>query len=247
MRKCSRRGIGHRGAEGGRAVCLELGSGDPVEGGRDGFLAVGEDPVDNLRYEQWDDTGQLGFTRLGVADNVFVEEEDPDLLNSPEVPTHVTYVWNADDLIMQLYINGVLVGTTDGADFAMPAGIGWIGAKNDSGGEGMLGTIHRVVTYNDLLPEDIILRHAQAFVEGGGLVPFTITQLIPNLDANSVMITWTSTEGAAYRIERTPMLEEDAVWQELEDGFESGGEETTYTDESLEGDETTLYYRIVRE
>ena len=34
-------------------------------GGRDAYLAVGENAGDNLRYEQWDDTGELGFTRLG--------------------------------------------------------------------------------------------------------------------------------------------------------------------------------------
>lgn len=221
--------------------------GDPVAGDRDGFLAVGEDPLDNLRYEQWDDTGQLGFTRLGVADNLFVEEDDPDLLLSPEVPTHVTYSWDADDLTMFLYINGVLAGTAEGVDFAMPAGLGWIGAKDDSGAEGMLGIIHRVVTYNDLLPEEVILRHATAFVEGGTFGPFSITSLIPDLAGKTVTLTWTSVDGATYRIEKAPFLAEDVEWQELEDGFEATGEATTYTDPSLSGEETQLYYRIVQE
>lgn len=220
--------------------------GDPVDGGQDGFLAVGEDPSDNLRYEQWDDTGQLGFTRLGVADNLFVEQGDPDLLLSPEVPTHVSYVWNDDDLIMELYINGVLAGVAEGASFAMPAGLGWLGGKNEAGAEGMLGVIHRVVTYNEILPAEVILRHAKAFLEGGSFTPFSITALIPDLAAKSVIITWASIEGGSYRIEKTPILD-GVEWQELEDGYESAGEETSYTDSSLDGSESSLYYRIVQE
>ncbi|MGK0189682.1 MAG: hypothetical protein ACI9R3_005499 [Verrucomicrobiales bacterium] len=221
--------------------------GDPVDGGQDGFLAVGEDPLDNLRYEQWDDTGQLGFTRLGVADNLFVEEDDPDLLLSPEVPTHITYSWDSEELTMSLYVNGILAGIAEGVDFAMPAGLGWLGGKNDAGAEGMLGIIHRVVTYNVLLPTDVILRHATAFVEGGTFAPFSITSLIPDLAGKSVTLTWTSVDGASYRIEKTPILAEDVEWQELEDGYESGGEDTTYTDPSLTGDEVELYYRIIQE
>ena len=41
--------------------------GDPVAGGRDGYLAVGSNSSSSLRYEQWSDTGQLGFTQSGVA------------------------------------------------------------------------------------------------------------------------------------------------------------------------------------
>ena len=221
--------------------------GDPVDGGRDGFLAVGEDPVDNLRYEQWDDTGQLGFTRLGVADNLFTEEEDPDLLLSPEVPTHVTYVWNDEDFVMQLFINGELAGFNDSAEFAMPSGLGWIGAKNDSGAEGMLGTIFRVVTYNDVLPDDVILKHALAFTEGGSLTPFAIIDFSTNLAENSATLTWTSASGASYRIERSPTLGSVGEWTEIEDGFPSQGETTSYTDPSLKETDTVLYYRVVRE
>ncbi|MEZ5324770.1 MAG: choice-of-anchor D domain-containing protein [Verrucomicrobiales bacterium] len=221
--------------------------GDPVEGGQDGFLAVGEDPIDNLRYEQWNDTGQLGFTRLGVADNLFVEQGDPDLLLSPEVPTHISYVWNEDDLTMELYVNGVLAGTAEGVDFAMPTGLGWLGGKNADGAEGMLGVIHRVVTYNEILPVEVILRHATAFLEGGSFAPFSITAIVPDLAAKSVTITWTSLEGVSYRIEKTPVLEDGVEWQELEDGYESAGDETSYTDSSLDGSETSLYYRVVQE
>ena len=84
---------------------------------------------------------------------------------------------------------------------------------------------------------------------GGNTIPFQINQLAPNLAANSVTITWGSTSGASYSIERTAVLSEGVAWKEVDDGVEAAadGDETTYTDESLEGGETTLYYRIVQE
>ena len=56
------------GAISGDATFEFILAGDPVAGGRDGFLGVGTNATFNLRYEQWDDTGQLGFTHAGVAD-----------------------------------------------------------------------------------------------------------------------------------------------------------------------------------
>jgi hypothetical protein len=54
-------------------------TGNPVAGGPNGYLAVGANASSNLRYEQWNDTGQLGFTQLTVADYTF----------SPIVPSPV--------------------------------------------------------------------------------------------------------------------------------------------------------------
>ena len=83
-------------------------SGDPVAGGRDGFLGVGANATFSLRYEQWDDTGQIGFTHGGVADYVFTPA-----ISSPTTPTHVAYQW--DGATMSLYVDGVLGGTTAAA------------------------------------------------------------------------------------------------------------------------------------
>jgi hypothetical protein len=84
---------------------------------------------------------------------------------------------------------------------------------------------------------------------GGNTIPFQILQLVPNLEANSVTITWTSTSGEVYIIQRTAVLADGVAWNEVDDGVEAAadGDETSYTDESLEGGETTLYYRIERE
>jgi hypothetical protein len=83
---------------------------------------------------------------------------------SPTVPTHVTYVWNPATLAMKLYLNGALAGTRSGvtASFAMPTGQGWLGA-NPNNTENMVGTIHRVTVYDDLVAEEVIQGHADAF------------------------------------------------------------------------------------
>ena len=66
----------------------------------------------SLRYEQWDDTGALGFThvrRRGLR--TFTDEGDAALLSSPTGPTHVAYRWQSDLQTMSLYIDGELAGT----------------------------------------------------------------------------------------------------------------------------------------
>jgi hypothetical protein len=134
--------------------------GDPAAGGRDGFLAVGSNSSSSLRYEQWDDSGQLGFTQGGVADYTFSP-----LVLSPTEATHVAYVWDGDGR-MDLYLDGTLVGqnTAVASSFNMPTGAGFLG-NNSAGSEGMIGTIHRVTVYNEALSSDDIVRHSNAYNE----------------------------------------------------------------------------------
>ena len=79
----------------------------------------------------------------------------------------ITYVWNATDLTMQLYVNGVLAGTSTGvsSDFGMPTGAGLLG-NNAGGTEGMVGTIYRVTVYSGVLPDTQIKSHADAYAKG---------------------------------------------------------------------------------
>lgn len=146
------------GASSGAATLEFIVEGDPVAGGADGYLAVGANSTSNLRYEQWNDTGQLGFTQLGVADYLFSP-----LVLAPSEPTHVTYVWDGDGR-MDLYLDGALSGQNTGASnaFEMPAGNGFLG-NNAGNSEGMVGTIHRVTVYNEVLAGVAILRHADAY------------------------------------------------------------------------------------
>jgi hypothetical protein len=133
--------------------------GNPSVGGASAYLAVGANATSNLRYEQFNNTGQLGFTQLGVADYLFSP-----VAPSPIQPTHIAYVWNATTRTMTLYVNGSVAGTSSGvsASFAMPAGVGWLGA-NPSSTETMTGTIYRVTVYDDIVSDDAIQRHADAY------------------------------------------------------------------------------------
>jgi hypothetical protein len=162
--------------------------GDPAAN-NSAFLAVGENSTSSLRFELWDNTGQMGFTQLRVADYSFTPG-----VNSPALPMHITYAWNAAAKTMKLYINGVLGGTTTGvdADFAMPYGQGRLG-NEFGGGEPMLGAIYRVTVYDSLLDEDAILRHGKAFgdlLSPPEIIAFTITPE-STTPGGSAMLRWT--------------------------------------------------------
>jgi hypothetical protein len=136
------------------------------------FLAVGSDPTSSLRYEAWDNTGAMGFTRNGVADYQFTPG-----VPSPTLPTHVTYAWDPGTLTMSLFINGVIAGRTTrvSSSFAMPNGLGRL-ADNGTGGEMLRGTMFRVTVYTNLLGDSAILRHGKAF--GNLLSPPTIVSFV---------------------------------------------------------------------
>ena len=148
------------GTVSGASTCEFIVEGNPTTGGRDGFLAVGSNSSSSLRYEQWDDSGQLGFTQSGVADYSFSP-----LVLSPTEATHVAYVWDGDGR-MDLYLDGTQVGQNTGvaSSFGMPTGAGSLG-NNAGGTEGMAGTIHRVTVYNQALSSDDIVRHSNAYNE----------------------------------------------------------------------------------
>lgn len=124
----------------------------------DGYLAVGSNTVSNLRFEQWNNTGQMGMTQLGVADYLFTPA-----VPTPEAIRHITYVWNGAGT-MKLYVDGALAGTNSGVTtaFGMPTGSGRLGA-NPGNGEGMVGTIYRMTCYDSVLPDAKILSHADAY------------------------------------------------------------------------------------
>ena len=106
----------------------------------------------------------------------------------------------------------------------------------------MLGTIHRVTTYNNLLDSDTILRHALAFTTGAGGAAFEIIAVSYDDNTNAVTIIWNSIPGAEYSIERSFDLDD---WSEQEDGVAGlPGETTSWTDNFLPAKTSTIYYRV---
>jgi CotH kinase protein/Fn3 associated/Lamin Tail Domain/Concanavalin A-like lectin/glucanases superfamily/Immunoglobulin I-set domain/Chitobiase/beta-hexosaminidase C-terminal domain/Bacterial TSP3 repeat len=149
----------HFGTNSGDVTMEFILEGNPAVGIGSAYLAVGANTTSNLRYEQFNNTGQLGFTQLGELDYLFSP-----VVPSPAQPTHIAYVWNAATRTMTLYWNGSAAGTRSGvsANFAMPAGQGWLGA-NPSNTENMAGTIHRVTVYDEIIPDAAIQRHSDAY------------------------------------------------------------------------------------
>lgn len=161
------------GAVSGSSTAEFIIDGDPVAQGQNGFLAVGANGTWNLRYEQWDDTGQLGFTHLGVADYLFTPA-----VTSPTEPTHVAYRWDQPTETMDVFVDGDLLASQAAPGYEMPAGAGFLGAKDADGAEGMLGTFYRVTVYDSALDGAEIKAHSDAF---GGVVPEPSTALLASL------------------------------------------------------------------
>ncbi len=207
--------------------------GDPTVGA-DGYLAVGENTTSSLRYAQWQNTRQMGFTQLGVADYLFTPA-----LPSPTIPTHVVYVWNSTDLSMNIYTNGVLAGTATGvtSDFAMPTGAGFLGST-PAGGEAMVGRILRIVVYSGVVPEATIQQHAKAFSSAsrGPSLSLAVTGSQP-------VITLQGVGGTHYRLEYRNSLSTADAWQLLQDIPSLSGTSVQVTDPTSAASRSQRFYR----
>ncbi len=209
--------------------------GDPAAGA-DAYLAVGEVSGSSLRYAQWQNTRQMGFTQSGVRDYMFTPA-----VPSPTAATHVAYAWNAAEFVMKVYINGALAGTTTGVSdaFVMPSGPGYLGATA-GGGEAMTGRIYRLAVYNGLLPEDTIQKHATAFAGGGDGPSLSI-----DLQDDQAGITLEGVPGSHYRIEYRDSLSTADTWQLLHDIPALGGTSIRVVDPTSTVGRTQRFYRAV--
>jgi hypothetical protein len=172
-------------------------------------LAVGTNTSSILRYECGDNSGQLGFTQIGVLDYLF----NPGV-PSPTQMTHVTYAWDAANTTVKLFTNGVLAGTTTGVDpsFVMPGGLGWLGGNPDAF-QAMVGTIHRLNVFDTLLSDATILAHARTLLTTGQRPKVTIdlTGATPGITLSQGI------SGLHYRIEYRTSLDTASTWQTLQD------------------------------
>ena len=84
------------GANSGDVTMEFVLTGNPSFGSGSSFIAVGANTASSLRYNQWQNTGQLGFTQGGVADYLF----NPGV-PSPQAPVHITYVWQSGSRTMR--------------------------------------------------------------------------------------------------------------------------------------------------
>ena len=77
----------------------------------------------------------------------------------------------------------------------------------------------------------------------GNLKPFAITEFTYNQTENSATLTWNSRNRKSYAVDRSSDLAEGS-WEELDDGVETQGEFTSFTDRDVSPDAARTYYRV---
>jgi hypothetical protein len=90
----------------------------------------------------------------------------------------------------------------------------------------------------------VVLDDAGNGMVTGSAPRFEITSFVINTegDTRSVTLTWSSRDRKIYALEAAPDLDQ---WLEVDDGIDSGGDETTYTDMSAEiATDSVRYYRV---
>jgi hypothetical protein len=208
--------------------------GDPTAGA-DAYLAVGQNTDSNLRYAQWSNTRQMGFTQLRVADYLFTPA-----VASPTAPTHVVFVWDSTAFSLKLYTNGVLAGTTTGVSdlFALPTGPGFLGST-PGGGEAMVGRIFRIVVYAGMLPEATIKKHGQAFAP----VPPQPPLLYIAVTGSQATMTLQGVTGAHYQVQYRNSLSAADTWVVLQDIPSLSGTSIQVVDPTPTTGRTQRFYR----
>ena len=159
---------------------------------------------------------------------------------SPRTASVIAYVWQPDITTMTLYVNGVAAGSISSVDstFELPTGVGKLGSApgND---EGMVGTIHRVAIYDEVLPPETLIAHANRFLN-----IITGPTLAVNLSKNTPTLTITQgVTGKHYQVEYQSSLTGGA-WQVLADIPALVGTTAEVTDPTAPATQTARYYRV---
>ncbi|MEZ5329807.1 MAG: LamG-like jellyroll fold domain-containing protein [Verrucomicrobiales bacterium] len=187
-----------------------------------------------------------------VPNNGLVQPEDDDwhflVLSS-----------NPTDDLAQLWVDGQLEGENTGlvlTDNAMPM---MIGENPDARNRTWNGLVDDVAFFNRSLTEEEVMMLwndgegasvGEVFLGAAPSLGFQITNVerLPAVDgAAQLKVTWNSAGGATYAVDSSPTIpEETDAWEEVADGVESGGDETSYTISFL-AEEPQLYIRVRKE
>ncbi|MGK0188085.1 MAG: hypothetical protein ACI9R3_003877 [Verrucomicrobiales bacterium] len=189
-------------------------------------------------WQFWSGNGvEAGNWQILVGQDVALDEWE-----------HITLRY--DDSIPQkeLFINGESIDIQDESIEPNTVAPFNIGSGQDQGdGFWFAGNIDDVALFRTALTEEDItfIYENGVLAFSGGSTPFQITGILQNAANRQVTLTFTSTSGAVYILERTTDLATD--WLELADGIEAEGDETTIVDTSVEADANTYYYRLKKE
>jgi hypothetical protein len=153
-----------------------------------------------LKFEQWQDTGSLGITEYGVADY-------NSSIPAPELTdTHLVY--SSDGTDTQLFVNGVLSYTFTGVALTGTGQQGLATAAvlpiiTASYFDRLDGHILGFASYAEALPPAEIAAHYAALLNTTPVAPgpFVITGISRNTITGAITLTWSSDDGATYRID----------------------------------------------
>lgn len=211
----------------------------------------------------------LRSNRWGWFDDDGLDGENP-LLITAEVPEHPLFegipldnneseTWyeeigrGTSFMDSEVVNDGVLIASTDGGRIAAaqwPAGAVAegprfflaMGAWENTG-----DPVDDYGMYNITeLGERALLNAVNIYVPLTGGASFQIETMSLNPERTMLTLSWNSSAGKTYAIESSSVLGNGVVWEELDDGVESEGEETSAT-VSLNAGTSEVYVRIVEQ
>ena len=160
----------------------------------------------------------------------------------------------------KLWVDGQLEGENAGLNLEDNANPMMIGENPDAPNRTWNGLVDDVAFFNRSLTEEEMLMLwndgegasvGQVFLGAGSPLGFRITNVeyLNGADgaADQLKVTWVSSSGATYALDQSQTVPEDADgWEEVADGVESEGDETSYSVD-LSTESAQLYIRVRKE
>ena len=180
--------------------------------------------------------------------------------------SHIAITYDSATNTKNFYLDGTAISTTNPVAFSpndstRDDGLGHTHEDEDLhiGGGGDAGTSFRweggiddVGLFRVALSQEQIADIMENGISGftGSGQPFRMLNLVFGPGDGEITVTFTSTAGAVYAIERASDMTANGTtpgsWEELTDDYDSQGETTSFTDTTVPAGATRLYYRARR-
>lgn len=200
-----------------------------------------------LKFEQWNNSGNIGLTVYGVSDF------DSGLPSPSDVDSHIVY--SSDGKDTRLYVDGVLqytfTGTAlSGAGVQGLATAAVLPVPSAIYFDKLDGHILGFASYADALSAEDLKDHYDALINGGTVVappPFTISAFSRNAATGAISLTWPSVAGQTFNI--TYGTDTAAFSGVVATGIpaEPGASSTAYTFDAPIPGAPRLFFRVLRQ
>lgn len=201
----------------------------------EGFILYDSEPAGDWRF--WHGNGDAAGNWIQlVGPEVNLEEWD-----------HIVLRYDNSTVEKSLFVNGELIETQEDPVAQNQETPFNIGAGQDFGnGFWFLGNIDNMALFRTALTDEevdqIYNNGVEAFL--GNVSVFQILDIDRDTASENITISFTSTPGASYIIERSSDL---SNWLELADGVEGEEDATSFLDDSPKNAAPALYYRVKSE